>query len=325
MNPDRLNRPLDSRQLNAFVAVARTRSFTRAGKELFLSQSAVSHALKALEDEIGCPLFDRAGKQIQLSPAGEHLLHFAEKILSDMASARNALHRRSSWGRARVRVGTAAAGASWLLPRVIHAFRREFPDCSVCVKTGDTRECIEGLVANDIDLGLAITPGHAAAVDVKACFTDELLWVVPENHSWARAGTVLQAGFASQTFIFESATGGLFRLVEKFAEREQLVVTCHLEAGTPDAVKELVAASAGVTALPAWAVVKEVKDGSLATVAMGKRKLKRTWSLLRPQDRKSDLATEVFARLMMEALASNEPPAITASANASARSSPVAL
>src|SRR6185295_17603701 len=97
--------PIDSRQLLAFATVARTGNFTEAGKELFLSQSAVSHAVKALEDELGHQLLDRNGKKLQITPAGEHLLHYAEKILADMSTARAALNQREQWGAGRLRLG----------------------------------------------------------------------------------------------------------------------------------------------------------------------------------------------------------------------------
>src|ERR1041385_7187964 len=100
--------PMNSRQLLAFVTVARTRSFTLAGKELFLSQSAVSHALTALEEELDCRLIDRDGKKLQITPAGEHLLHYGEKILKDMQGARNSMQQRSRWGASQFRIAADA-------------------------------------------------------------------------------------------------------------------------------------------------------------------------------------------------------------------------
>jgi len=92
-----MNQPLDSRQLWAFVSLASTGSFTRTGKELFISQSAVSHAIEALEDDVGCRLLDRVGKKAHLTLAEERLLHYAEKILGAMSAAR-ASFAHSPWG-----------------------------------------------------------------------------------------------------------------------------------------------------------------------------------------------------------------------------------
>ena len=88
-----MNAPLDSRQLRAFAALARTGSFTLAAKELHLSQSAVSHSMKALERDVGCLLFDRLGKKVSLTLAGEHLLQYTGKILTEMAAARASLEQ----------------------------------------------------------------------------------------------------------------------------------------------------------------------------------------------------------------------------------------
>ena len=158
MNSARLKQPLDSRQLLSFVTVARTRSFTQAGKELFLSQSAVSHAVKALEDAVGQPLLDRDGKKLQITPAGEHLLHYAEKILTDMAAARESLDRRVQWGINRLRVGANGSFGACLLPDIIKSFRRDFPEWPVSVKAGDTEECIEWLDQNAVEVRDHVDP-----------------------------------------------------------------------------------------------------------------------------------------------------------------------
>src|SRR3989454_4867747 len=88
-----MNQPLDTRQLRAFATLARTGSFTLAAKELYLSQSAVRHSMKALEGDVGCRLLDRLGKKVLLTQAGEQLLQHAQKILQEMESAREMLRR----------------------------------------------------------------------------------------------------------------------------------------------------------------------------------------------------------------------------------------
>jgi len=90
--------PLDGRQLRAFAILARTGSFTLAAKELFLSQSAVSHAMKVLEEDVGCRLLTRVNKKISVTQAGEQLLHHAGRILSEMEAARSSLNRLGKWG-----------------------------------------------------------------------------------------------------------------------------------------------------------------------------------------------------------------------------------
>ena len=99
-----MTQPLDTRQLRAFVTLARRGSFTMAAKELHLSQSAVSHSMKALETDLGCRLFDRMSKKVLLTQAGEHLLQHADKILLEMSAARESITQLGKWGRGRLRI-----------------------------------------------------------------------------------------------------------------------------------------------------------------------------------------------------------------------------
>ncbi|MCC5025548.1 MAG: LysR family transcriptional regulator [Candidatus Synoicihabitans palmerolidicus] len=103
---------LNSRQLLAFSTLARHGSFTSAAKELFLTQSAVSHAIKSLETELGVRVFDRVGKKAHLTQAGERLLVHADRILRAMQDARSGIEELQSWGQSRLRVGGEYDGVS---------------------------------------------------------------------------------------------------------------------------------------------------------------------------------------------------------------------
>src|SRR6266496_128735 len=111
-----MNFPLDSRQLRAFCALARTGSFTQTARELHLTQSGISHSVKALERDVGCRLLDRLGKKVALTQAGEQLLHHATKILLEMESARESLTHLGKWGRGRLRLGASTTACQHLIP-----------------------------------------------------------------------------------------------------------------------------------------------------------------------------------------------------------------
>src|SRR4051812_35483740 len=100
-----MNIPLDSRQIRTFAVLARTGSFTQTARELHLTQSGVSHSMKALERDVGCSLLDRLGKKVVLTQAGEQLLHHTTKILQEMDTARESLSYLGKWGRGRLRLG----------------------------------------------------------------------------------------------------------------------------------------------------------------------------------------------------------------------------
>src|SRR3954468_19497802 len=121
--------PLDSRQLRAFVSLARTGSFTLAARDLNLTQSAVSHSIRSLEEEVRCRLLDRIGKKVTLTQAGEQLLGHAQKILQEMETARERLGELGRWGHGRLRIGASLTACQYILPPVLREFKESFPHC----------------------------------------------------------------------------------------------------------------------------------------------------------------------------------------------------
>ena len=109
----------DTRHLLAFSALARLGSFTEAARDLFLTQSAISHAIKALEEQAGCRLFERAGRRVTLTQAGEQLLRHVDKILGEMKAARTGLEELSRWGHGRLRIGASTTACQYILPTVL--------------------------------------------------------------------------------------------------------------------------------------------------------------------------------------------------------------
>src|SRR5438105_6264623 len=118
---------LDSRQLLAARVLADTGSFTLAGQQLSLTQSAVSHAIKALEEELECQLFLRTGKGVKMTPAGRHFLHNLDLILAQMEAARMLVAPRNSRGKERLRLGIGRRARECFLPVVLPAFQKQFP------------------------------------------------------------------------------------------------------------------------------------------------------------------------------------------------------
>ena len=158
-----MNQPLDSRQLRAFVTLARTGSFTLTAKELYLSQSAVSHSMKALEQDVGCRLLDRMGKKVLLTQAGEQLLRSAQKILEEMSEARESLQHLGKWGRTRLRIGASTTACQYILPEVLNEFKKSYPQAMITVEPGDTREAMELFRFKEVPLPAT------CGLDVVAC------------------------------------------------------------------------------------------------------------------------------------------------------------
>ena len=292
-----MNLPLDSRQLRAFATVARTGSFTLAAQELFLSQSAVSHSMKALEQEVACRLLDRMGKKVLLTQAGEQLLHHAEKILQEMQAARVALEQLGKWGHGRLRVGASTTACQYILPAVLREFKESFPNSLIAIQPGDAVKAIELLRDHRIDLALTLEPRNEDRLAFEELFTDELTFIVGPMHPWAKAGEVVRSEIPKQNYVVYNKHSYTFHLIEDYFHEEEMVLNAVIELGSMDAIKELVKLGLGICILAPWIAQKELQEGSLVSLPLGRRKLKRNWGIVHWAARRLSLAEETFVSL----------------------------
>ena len=299
-----MTQPLDTRQLRAFVTLARRGSFTRAATELHLSQSAVSHSMKALENDVGCRLFDRLGKKVLLTQAGEQLLQHADKILREMAAARESISLLGKWGRTRLRVGASTTACQYILPGVLREFQKQYPQANVIVEPSDTPKAMDLLRANVIDLALTLEPKADPGFEFLPLFTDELHFVLAASHSWAQAGRVAREEIPKQHYILYKKSSVTSRLVEQYFREEDMVLNQVMELGSMEAIKEMVKLGLGISILAPWIARKELEAGELAALPLGKRKLKRTWGILHFRERRLSMAQEIFVRLCRESVGS---------------------
>ncbi|HVU36501.1 MAG TPA: LysR family transcriptional regulator [Opitutaceae bacterium] len=290
---------LDSRQLYAFAALARRGSFTLAAKDLFLTQSAVSHAIKALEEDVGCRLLDRAGRRVLLTQAGEQFLRHTERILVEMESARVGLDTLTKWGHARLRVGASTTACQHLLPAVLREFRQSYPKCAIRIEPGDHGHQIELLRAGHIDLALMIEPPATVLADFifTPLFQDELRFLVAPLHAWARLGRAPRESIEHETLVLYNKTSYTFRLVSEYFRDEKIMLSNFIELGSMEAIKELVKIGIGAGVLAPWIARTELENGSLVSLPLGARKLRRRWGVAHLKGRRLALAEETFVGL----------------------------
>ena len=293
--------PLDSRQLQAFAILARTGSFTQTARELFLTQSAVSHSMKALESDIGCRLLDRVGKKVMLTQAGEHLLKHAQIVLREMLAARDGIEHLGKWGRGRLRIGTTASICQVLLPPVLREFKESFPQSSIQVEPGDTSELVQGLERQRMDLAVALQPMADERFEFLPLFSDQLVFITSPLHPWAKAGSVPRGEIARQNLIIYRKSSHTFRLVDDYFRKEDIVLNTVIELGSMEAIKEMVKLGLGVSIMAPWVAQQEIRDGSLVGLPLGRRQLKRDWGVLHWRGRRMTIAEETFVGLCRSA------------------------
>jgi len=306
---------LDSRQLHAFSALARRGSFTLAAKDLFLTQSAVSHALKALEKDLGCRLVDRVGKRVQLTEAGREFLRHTENILREMQAARSEMESLSKWDHRHLRLTAGSTACQYFLPPVLRAYQESFPDCTIKIEPGDHRRQLELLRASQVDMAFIFEPPAPAVDDLvfAPIFEDELSLIVSPKHRWAGLEQVPRDAIDAETLIVANRTGYTFRALNDYFREEKILLSNFIELGSIEAMKELVKLGLGVGVAAPWVVRAELDAGTLVALPFGARPLRRQWGIAYWKGRRLAAAEEALIRLcgtMAETLGLRAPRAV---------------
>jgi DNA-binding transcriptional LysR family regulator len=289
--------PLDSRQLRTFCVLVRTGSFTQTAREISVTQSGVSYSMKALENDIGCRLLDRLGKKVVPTQAGEQLLQHATRILKEMDTARESLAQLGKWGSGRLRLGASTTACQLLIPPVLREFKESFPGHAITLEPGDTPELVDALLGHRIDLALSLEVQREPQLRFHPLFTDDLQFIVSPLHPWAKDGRIERTAIPRQNYILYSKRSITFRLIADYFRREQMELNTVIEAGSMEATKELVKLGLGVSILAPWITQKEIEEGSLVALPLGRRKLQRDWGILHWQGKQLNLAEETFIGL----------------------------
>jgi DNA-binding transcriptional LysR family regulator len=294
---------LDLRQLRAFVTLAQEGSFTRAAAKLHLTQSAISHSMKTLQEELGCALLYKSGRRILLTAHGKALFSGGEKLLHEADQVLGTLRNLDRVDRGRLRLGCSAAGSQFILPPVLREFRDCFPKYDVAVQAGDTPHVLELLEKNQIDLALGIRPADTDLFECRPIFSDELSFLASPSHPWAKSGKVLRKELGTQTYILYHRASLTFRLIEQFFLRQGIQLGSVIELGSVEAIKELVKLGIGIGVTAPWVASRELDMGSIVSLPL-RPAIKRTWSVFWLKNRPLNLAEETFVGLC-EAVGAN--------------------
>ncbi len=242
---------LDLHLLQQFVALARTKNFTRAAEELHLSQSALSRAIQKLEEQLGQPLFERKPREVILTDVGEILNERAQQILKlteDVFSELSEAGRRS-----RIRLGAIPTIAPYFLPGLLSSFAKSNPDISVIVQEDTTENLIKRCSQGEIDLAILALPVIAKYLEVESLFDEELLLVAPVGHPLAVAKTVAIDAVESHPFVMLSEAHCLSENIATFCRRKSVQPVTVERTSQLTTLQELVALNHGVSIVPEMA------------------------------------------------------------------------
>jgi DNA-binding transcriptional LysR family regulator len=291
--------PIDSRQLRAFQLLAETGSFTAAAKQMFVTQSAISHSIKALETQLDCSLFDRNGKKTALTAHGETLLRRADRILDEMREAVEEIHSLNRWGCGRLRIGATDTMCQYLLPSVLRKLRQSYPDCEVTIHADDTQDLLALLEAGQVDLVIGMRPrSDEAGIEFRPLFEDELVFAVAPSHAWAKRQEIPEDTLGDERFIIYARSSPTYQLVARHFRKLGLSAPQLTELGNMEAIKELAKIGMGVGVIAPWVIREELANGELVGVKTPGETMRREWGIfVRGSGKSLTVIGETFATI----------------------------
>ncbi len=272
---------MEMSQLRTFRAVAETLNFTRAAERLNLTQSAVSHQIKALEEELGEPLFIRAKRGVKLSQAGKIALEYVERILDEAETLRERISGREHSPVGRVRVAAATQAFVHLFAPLFESFMDSHPGIDLSFRTTVTTEqTVADILNGAADVGFASLAVYSPNLQVTKLFEDELVLVVSSEHRLALKRVATVAEIQKEKLILFERGASIRRATDHFFD--QLGVHPHsaLESNDTYFIKRMVERGVGISLLPSWAVRAEVSGGKLAQMQISGHRLRRSVSMV---------------------------------------------
>ncbi|WOD20249.1 LysR family transcriptional regulator [Paraburkholderia kirstenboschensis] len=288
-------------QLITFAAVAEHLNISRAAVALHLSQPAVSGQLRQLQDEFGEPLYQREGRGVRLTPAGEQLASYAARLRDTWRQAHAYRDALRGLEQGTLRIGATTTPASYLLPYLIADFHRRYPEVALHTADGNTTDIVGALGSVDIALiegpvGADLPPDTA----VHAWREDEIVAIMPRAHPLAgsaRGVSVDLAALGTEPLIVREAGSGVRQIVERAFARAGVPMRVALEIAGVEGVKEAVRAGMGIGFVSAMSMRHE--DGALRVFSLSPEPLTRRLSIVVPHASAPSRVVQQFLALCL--------------------------
>lgn len=238
MNPD---------HLRTFLAAHRHRNYTRAGEEVFLSQSAVTRQVQLLERELGVRLFEKIGKGLHATAAGDALAREAAGVLGALDRAAETVRGLREAEQGRVRIGASTTPGHYLVPETLGRFHRRLPRVEIYYSVENSLRIEQRIVGNDLDLGVVGAHLTHAALHLEPLVEDEIAVFAAANHPLAERKRLAPRDLNEALWVLREKGSATRQLFEAWFLSNGGKIVRSLELGCPEAVKATVAAGVGIS------------------------------------------------------------------------------
>lgn len=295
---------MDFDHLITFLEISKQGSFSRAGQKLFRSQPAVSAQIRQLEHEYGQKLFDRVGKTVRLTVAGETLMEYAARLLTLRNESLRAVADQSSSPRGTLAIGANEATCLYVLPDIFADYNKRYPSVQISIYRNFSHKVIEKIEDGTVDVGIVTLPVKSPSLKVYSIFRDRLMLMVAASNPLARHKTVRTSEIADQQLILPK-TGFMRQVMDKQFRPYRSRLRISMELPSVGMIKRFVAAGLGVTFIGESFVRDEIRAGKVKLISVSDMDVWRELGLVYRRDRTLPRSAAAFINLVRQGAAAS--------------------
>ena len=290
---------MDLDQLHTFLEIVRLKSFSKAAQTCYRTQPAISAQVRALEQELNAPLFDRLGTRIALTPAGHILVGYAEQILSLRKQAQDTIHELERVPRGELVIAANEATCIYVLPNVFSGYKKQFPNVQLLVDRSYGARVVEAVLDSQADFGICQLPVAEKKLQVVKIHSDEIKLVAPAGHPLGGREMVLPADLIGVTLLLPK-TGTTRSRLNAWAELVEEKLQVSMELDSTEMIKRFVIAGLGVSFLAASHCRAEVEAGKIEAISLGPEPMVRRLGLIYRKDKALSKAALGFIQAILD-------------------------
>jgi DNA-binding transcriptional LysR family regulator len=294
---------MEDHRLKAFCLIVETGSFSKAAAAKFMTQSAMSHLIKNLEEEIGVKLLNRKGKNVIPTHAGRIFYEHAKQILDQYKNMENDVYEVAREVKGRLSIGASVTAAAYLLPQAFYNFTKMYPEVKIELSVSNTEGIMSGLIEGQIDTGIVEGKMRNANIFLEEIAADEVVLVASDNHPFVKKQRLTIDDLISQPFIMPEAGSGLRECIDDYfmdSKIDPQKINIAMTLGNPELIIQMVQSGIGISFVSKWSVFKAVKDESVRLLPLSNRKLRRNFYIACREKEPSTMAAKTFREFIRQ-------------------------
>jgi DNA-binding transcriptional LysR family regulator len=288
---------MEDSRLKAFCLIVEMKSFSKAAEATFVTQSAMSHLIKNLEDELGVKLLIRQSKTVIPTPAGRIFYEHAKQILEQYTKMENDIYTVGQKVKGTLCIGTSTTAATYLLPQVFYNFSKNYPEVQIKISISNTESILNTLQEGKIDMGIIEGKVRNSNLFLNEIAEDEIVIIASDDNPLTKKLSLTAHDLITQQFIMPETGSGIREFIEDFFHVLRIDpkgIKISMTIDSPELIVQMVQSGLGISFVSKWSVFKAIKNGSVKLLKISNKKLKRKFYLVSMEKGPSTMTGKTF-------------------------------